>query len=249
MPLVLVSLGSNLGDRRASIRTALDALAEHARSGLRVSSLHETAPVGGPPGQGGFVNAAAAMESDDDPHELLALLQRLERDGRRDRAERWSARTLDLDLLAVGDHVVETRDLRLPHPRLSFRPFVLAPAVEVAPDWRHPELGATLADLWRTVRLGRDAVAITADGGRAPEFAALVRAMGFAGEVEVRSVGALATNAARRGAARLWIDARTSVGAIPEMLPSPRLRLADTPRGEWAAEVRAALECVWPTTP
>jgi 2-amino-4-hydroxy-6-hydroxymethyldihydropteridine diphosphokinase len=246
MPTVLVSLGANLGDREATIGAAIAALAEFDTAGFRVSGLRTTAPVGGPAGQGPFVNAVARLESAADPDALLAQLQKLECDGGRNRDQRWSARTLDLDLLAVGDALVETHALRLPHPRMTFRPFVLEPAAEVAPEWRHPELGVTLAELWGTLRGGRESVGVSAEGTLASEVASLVRAMRPRMAVEYGSAPLIARAATQRGAPRLWIDAAdapTPAGCGPR---SPRLRLADCPREDWSAEVRAALECVWP---
>jgi 2-amino-4-hydroxy-6-hydroxymethyldihydropteridine diphosphokinase len=246
MPLVLVSLGANLGDREAAIGAAINALDGFASTGVRVSGLRTTEPVGGPAGQGTFVNAVVRFESAAPPDEVLAHLQRLESHSGRSRDQRWSARTLDLDLLAVGDTVIETPTLRLPHPRMTFRPFVLEPAAEVAPEWRHPELCMTLAELWRTLRAGRESIAVSAEGTLASEVASLVRGMRPRLAVEHGSAAEIARAAAQRGAPRLWIDADDAPTPEGRGLRSPRLRLADSPRGEWLAEVRAALECVWP---
>ena len=143
-----IGLGSNLGDRRAILDEALAALA--ALPGVdvvAVSSFHETRPVGGPPGQGAFLNAAAALETTLDPHRLLAELQRIEAGAGRVRVVRWGERTLDLDLLIFGDAILDTPSLTLPHPRLAFRRFVLAPLAEIAPGRFDPTTGRTVADL------------------------------------------------------------------------------------------------------
>lgn len=217
-----IALGSNLGDRAATIRAAIDRLSALPR--LRVaamSSLHETTPVGGPPGQGPYLNAAAELaisaadgadggassghgdgacgSTTGEPscaatglrtaRWLLASLLEVERSlGRvRDPDERNAPRTIDLDLLLVEfvDRVglasahapvlpapgsgasttartasaVIAREpgLELPHPRLHERRFVLGPLAEIAPDLRHPILGATISDLLE--RLPRDAAA------------------------------------------------------------------------------------------
>ena len=89
--------------------------------------------VGGPPDQGEFLNAAAVMETSITPLRFLEQLQRIESRHGRQRAERWAARTLDIDLLLYGDEVIETPMLTVPHPRMSFRRFVLEPAAEIAP--------------------------------------------------------------------------------------------------------------------
>src|SRR4051794_33153729 len=130
--LALIGLGSNLGDRKAQLDAAVAALAVASGIALRaVSPLHETAPVGGPGGQGSFLNAAAAIETTLDPKALLRSLHAIEIQGGRVRAERWGERTLDLDLLLFGDAVIDTLGLRIPHPRLAVRRFVLAPLAQI----------------------------------------------------------------------------------------------------------------------
>lgn len=147
--LSLVGLGSNLGDRATRLRLAAERLA--TLPGTRVvaqSRHHTTDPIGGPGGQGEFLNAAALLETVLAPQDLLAALQRIEAELGRVRGERWGARSLDLDLLLFGDVQMQTPELTIPHPRMAFRRFVLAPAVEIAAEMRHPELGWTIQRLW-----------------------------------------------------------------------------------------------------
>jgi 2-amino-4-hydroxy-6-hydroxymethyldihydropteridine diphosphokinase len=128
-----LAIGSNLGDRLAHLQLAVDAL--HAAEGaavVAVSRVYETAPVGGPP-QDAYLNAVVAVDTDLDPHGLLELAQRIERDARRVRAERWGPRTLDVDLLLFDDLRLDDPDLTVPHPRMWERGFVLAPLRDVAP--------------------------------------------------------------------------------------------------------------------
>ncbi len=142
-----LSLGSNLGDRAGTLRLAVEAL---QRDGLRIvrrSSLYETAPVGGPQGQGPYLNAALEVETDRDPETLLALLLAIEAELGRERTVHHGPRTLDLDLLLMGDRVHASPTLTLPHPRLHERLFVLEPLAEIAPGARHPVLGKTIAAL------------------------------------------------------------------------------------------------------
>jgi 2-amino-4-hydroxy-6-hydroxymethyldihydropteridine diphosphokinase len=146
--LALIGLGSNLGDRRATLEGAIAALA--ATPGVRVrrvSSYRETEPVGGPPEQGTYLNAAAVLETTLDPCELLHVLQAIETRSGRVRTVRWGARTLDLDLLLFGDRIIETTELTVPHPRLAERRFVLEPLVEVAPDAIEPRTGRSVSEL------------------------------------------------------------------------------------------------------
>jgi 2-amino-4-hydroxy-6-hydroxymethyldihydropteridine diphosphokinase len=129
-----LGLGSNLGDRLAHLQAAVDGLAAtpdvHV---VAVSRVYETAPVGGPP-QDDYLNAVVAVDTVLDPHELLAIAQRLEAGEQRVRGERWGPRTLDVDVLLVGDEHVDDPNLVVPHPRMSERAFVLVPLADVAPD-------------------------------------------------------------------------------------------------------------------
>ena len=138
-------LGSNLGDRAAHLDLAVAGL--RTLGPVRVSSYHETEPVGPP--QPRYLNAAAVVETDLPPESLLAFGDGLEaRAGRvRTPGDRWGPRTLDVDLLLYGDRIVETPELAVPHPGLAERLFVLAPLAEIAPDWIVPGLGRTVQEL------------------------------------------------------------------------------------------------------
>lgn len=137
-PLAYVALGSNLGNPLRQLRQARAGLAEVGVV-TGASSLYRTAPVGGPPGQDDYLNAVVALRpTAPDPETLLNKLLGLEAGGGRTRTVRWAARTLDLDLLAWDDLVLETSSLTLPHPRMMERAFVLAPLCELAATWRHP---------------------------------------------------------------------------------------------------------------
>lgn len=126
-----LGLGSNLGNRRANLRMAVEALESH---GLRaVSPVYETEPVGGPV-QGPYLNLVAELETALEPRALLEVCQRLEAAAGRVRTERWGARTLDVDLLWIEDVTVSEPDLEVPHPRMWQRRFVLAPLRDIAPD-------------------------------------------------------------------------------------------------------------------
>ena len=139
-----VGLGSNLGDREAMIRLALDDLARLPETQLvRASSLYDTEPVGETE-QPNFLNAVAELDTTLTARQLLWNLLLVEARLGRARAKRWGPRTIDLDLLLYGSLVIEEPDLRVPHPELTRRSFVLVPLVEIEPMLVHPETGETL---------------------------------------------------------------------------------------------------------
>jgi 2-amino-4-hydroxy-6-hydroxymethyldihydropteridine diphosphokinase len=147
-----VGMGSNLGERLTILRAAVRGLrATPGVTGLRVSPLYETDPVGPP--QGPYLNAVAALETSLEPDELLRRLQDLERAaGRQRTSERNAPRTLDLDLLLHGELRVALPGLTVPHPRLHERAFVLEPLAALCPERIHPVLGTTIAVLAERAR-------------------------------------------------------------------------------------------------
>lgn len=148
MPTIAyIGLGSNLGDRKANCRKAIELLAAAGRV-TKVSSFYCTEPVGYRE-QEYFINAAAQIETDLSPEQLLGLCQRVEHDLGRVREVRWGPRTIDLDLLLYGNEVVHNHDpdLTIPHPLLAERRFVLAPLSEIAPHALHPVSGKTVERL------------------------------------------------------------------------------------------------------
>ena len=125
-----LGLGSNLGDRAAYLDAAVGALPDR----VAVSPVYETAPVGGPGGQGRYLNLVVELDTDRSPRQLLALCHELETAAARVRTERWGPRTLDVDVLWVDGVDVDEPDLIVPHPRMRERAFVLAPLRDLAPD-------------------------------------------------------------------------------------------------------------------
>jgi 2-amino-4-hydroxy-6-hydroxymethyldihydropteridine diphosphokinase len=146
VPLAGIALGSNLGDRRRHLDSAVASLGA-LLADLRVSRVFETEPVDVVGPQGPFLNAAVAGEFEGTARELLATLLTLERQHGRERPHAGAARTLDLDLIFFGEERVEESGLVVPHPRFRDRRFVLAPLADVAPDWRDPVTGLTVREL------------------------------------------------------------------------------------------------------
>jgi 2-amino-4-hydroxy-6-hydroxymethyldihydropteridine diphosphokinase len=128
-----LGIGSNLGDRLANLQAAVDGIdAAEGIAVVAVSPVYETDPVGGPE-QGDFLNAVVAVETSLSPRELLHLGQRLETEAHRVRTEKWGPRTLDVDVLLVGDEEVHEPDLEIPHPRMWERGFVMVPLADLDP--------------------------------------------------------------------------------------------------------------------
>lgn len=247
----LIALGSNLGDQAAQLDAAIAAIDGLPSTRLLTTSRqHTTQPIGGPSGQAPFTNAAAVLETQLQPLELLEALLDIETAGGRQRGDRWAARNIDLDLLLYEEQVIHAPQLELPHPRMSFRPFMLDPAVEIAGDWHHPLLTATLAELHAQLHSGDNALVVYGGSAADREF--------FAAQVSKRCDTATTLSQDRHTLAlAITSEAmanrpRLALHLMADLADSsrpgcPTLRLRADDRSQTAlAELAAALECVWP---
>ena len=143
--IAYLSLGSNVGDREDQLREAIRRLgsAGHVHS---VSSIYETEPVDFT-AQPWFLNCVVALETSFTPAHLMRQLLAIEKAMGRERVRKKGPRTIDLDILLFGNEVVNTADLKIPHPAMEKRRFVLQPLVEIAPETRHPVLGKSMREL------------------------------------------------------------------------------------------------------
>ncbi|MEM9138270.1 MAG: 2-amino-4-hydroxy-6-hydroxymethyldihydropteridine diphosphokinase [Pseudomonadota bacterium] len=175
MPEYLVALGSNqptsLGGAEATLAKATECIISGYALYVKSISRFYRTPAFPDESDPEFVNAALRLQTESSPHDLLATLHAIEEHFGRDRRQRWGPRTLDLDLLLADDLVLPNASqvrtwmgkssdngtidapphLTIPHPRLHERAFVLGPAQDIAPNWTHPILGKTLADLWNAL--------------------------------------------------------------------------------------------------
>ena len=145
-----IALGANLGDRSGNIARALALL--DATSGIAVtktSSLLENPAIGGPPDSPAFLNAVAEVDTSLSPRQLLARLLEIEQQLGRQRRAKWDPRLIDLDLILYGDQIVDEPDLKIPHPLMHRRRFVLEPLAEIAPHVVHPILKRRIDEMPR----------------------------------------------------------------------------------------------------
>ena len=174
MPKSLIGLGANLEHREKVLRDVVRQLEKLPHVNIvGLSRVYETTPVGGPDGQSVFLNAAVLIESNFKSPDLLTELHKLETAFGRTRDTRWGPRVLDLDLLLHDDVVSDSPKLTLPHPRMTFRRFVLHPACDVAADMIHPATGHTLGQLLN--HLNQTPNHIVLSGGSAAERTAIMK--------------------------------------------------------------------------
>jgi len=147
----LTALGGNIGGQPELFEAALRWLEQRGLRLCACSRLIRTAPVGSAAG-GEFLNAAALLEGDLEPRQVLQLFQQAETGSGRERTVRWGPRTLDLDLLLADHHILNTAELILPHPAMWYRDFVLRPAAEIAGELVHPLLGCSVQHLFERLQ-------------------------------------------------------------------------------------------------
>jgi 2-amino-4-hydroxy-6-hydroxymethyldihydropteridine diphosphokinase len=159
--IVYLSLGSNLGDRAANLRTALDKLAGMGNI-VAVSSFYETEPVE-LTAQPWFLNCAAKLDTEKMPRQLIAGILNLEQSMGRQRKQAKGPRIIDIDILLFGSSVIEIPSLTVPHPKLHERRFVLEPLADIAPDVRHPVLKRTVRELRDALPAGQTVKRVVTD--------------------------------------------------------------------------------------
>jgi len=152
---LILSLGSNLGDREQQIHSTLKKIEERIGKIISISALYHSAPVGfESPHQ--FVNCVCEVSSKLDIYTIFAITQMIEKEmGRAEKSVdgRYSDRVMDIDLIMAGDLVIDTQELTLPHPRFHQRDFVLRPLCEIAPDQVHPLLGKSIRQLFEELEV------------------------------------------------------------------------------------------------
>lgn len=146
MHKLFLAFGSNLGDRGKNIQDAIVQLESFGMKMIKSSRLYETKPVG-KTDQPDFYNMVAEFKTEMSPEDMMLHIHTVERALKRVRKEKWGPRTIDIDILFVGDKVINQEGLVVPHPRLHERNFVLVPLNEIAPDFVHPIYQKTVSEL------------------------------------------------------------------------------------------------------
>jgi len=144
--VVYIGIGSNLGQREENCRKALRIMEEHGIVIKKMSSFYETEPWG-VKNQPWFINMVVEAETDLKPEELLKVLKKIEREMGREETFKWGPRSIDLDILFYNSKVIDTEELKIPHPYITVRNFVLKPLAEIAPHFIHPVIGKTIKEL------------------------------------------------------------------------------------------------------
>jgi len=153
MSIAYLSLGSNIGDREAHLREAIERLGGTGRV-TAVSSFYETEPVEFTR-QAWFLNCVVALETAWIPQELMARLLVIEGEMGRQRTQKKGPRTIDIDILLFGDSIIDTSDLKIPHPAMTQRRFVLEPLAEIASDMQHPMMKKSIRELLKDLPPGQ----------------------------------------------------------------------------------------------
>ncbi len=151
MPRAYLSIGSNLGDRINYINKAIEKLKQNNIKIIKSSNIIETEPYGYKE-QGKFLNMAVEIDSDLEPFELMKLISRIESELGRIRTVRWGPRVIDIDIIFYDSLIINEPDLKIPHPDMQNRLFVLKPLQEIAPDFVHPVLNKTITELLESLK-------------------------------------------------------------------------------------------------
>ena len=145
--LVHLGLGSNLGDRKEFLSMACNYLSSEVLTGFRASSIYESEPLLKMK-QSKYFNMVVCGLTVLSPKDLLKKCQQIEISLGRIRRERWGSREIDIDILSYGNRIIDKDELKIPHPEIEKRSFVLMPMLELSPEWLHPQKGIMIKELW-----------------------------------------------------------------------------------------------------
>ncbi|MGB1248620.1 MAG: 2-amino-4-hydroxy-6-hydroxymethyldihydropteridine diphosphokinase [Chitinophagales bacterium] len=147
MKTVILSLGTNVGNRQLFLENALLSIVKNIGKVVKKSSLYESA-AWGEVATTDFLNQVLVVQTEKMPSDVLSIVLQIEKDAGRERNEKWGDRTLDIDILFYEKWIIESEKLIVPHPFLQERRFILAPLYEILPDFEHPVLRKNVKDLF-----------------------------------------------------------------------------------------------------
>jgi len=229
-----------LGESLAMLEIAVEQLrSDPSITLLACSRWSATTPVGGPPGQGEFLNGAARIHTTLSPLQLLERLQAIENQAGRQRTVRWNERTLDADLLLYGDRTIRTSSLEVPHPRMAFRRFVLETAAEAAPRMIHPETGWTVDQLLQHLNQSANYLAIAHDD---PAAALAQQAADQSDATVLRMPDLLSAFQSSDVEATLHEQLDRLTQSFRQVVSNDQPLISDGWSGQWLAAGRALLE-------
>ncbi len=227
MATCLISFGANIGEASDTVQSAARMLQDRLAFGdeLQLSRFYKTPPVGGPNGQSPFVNAVAAISTSYTPIEVWQIIRTIERELGRERVQRWEARKIDLDILLYDDVRIWTRQLKIPHPRMCMRRFILAPAMEVAADWQDPVSQMAIKQL--AMRVSQEPGSLTLVAGSEVQPMQVLESVAQFSHAKVVPANELGSKAPMENGQRLvtWVDSgqfasKSELAAYLNQLPT-----------------------------
>lgn len=249
MPDCLISFGSNIGNSAEYFREAGRRLSEvAAHETLIASDPISTRPAGGPPGQSDFLNGSFRLQASLSIENLFRIIRQIESDFGRERRVRWGARTIDLDILLFGDLELLSDQLTIPHPRMSFRRFVLQPASQIAAEMMHVTSGRSIGQLLEHLETKPDRITLVSSS--APKLVRIAHDLRLLCESagwEFENISSFESFELASEKTKLLVfshESQRDLRRLAQFFPGPTLDLRDADEKQAMFEVQAAIEAM-----